>query len=71
MSLNLQTIRDKVEFFESLSLEQLEADIQKKIEQNEAMMLGVHHVQHHVHTRSENGRSIYTAVVHFRAVPTP
>ncbi|WP_270179387.1 YrzA family protein [Alkalihalobacillus sp. CinArs1] len=67
MEFSLERIDDKVEFFESFSLEDLEKKIQVQIDNNRALMLHVHHVQHQVLTNEKTGRPYYSAVVHFKA----
>ncbi|MCR6106232.1 DUF2536 family protein [Salipaludibacillus agaradhaerens] len=59
------SLKDKVEFFESGSLIELEKHITKKIEENQALMLEVHHVSHNV-TFTPTGKKFYTAVIHFK-----
>ncbi|MCD8511678.1 MAG: YrzA family protein [Bacillus sp. (in: Bacteria)] len=59
--------KDKVEFFEAGDLGTLEKQIAKKIEDNQAIMLGVHHVSHEVTVDPKTGRRSYSAVVHFKA----
>ncbi len=61
----LELIEDKVEFFEASSIQNLEKQIQQKIDQNKAIMLSVHHISHQIHTTPE-GKPIYTAVVHYK-----
>ncbi|PYZ98773.1 hypothetical protein CR205_09430 [Alteribacter lacisalsi] len=63
--LHTDSIKDKIEFFEAASLVKLENQIQRKIDDNQALMLGVHHVSHQV-TQTEKGQRIYSAVVHFK-----
>ncbi|MGR3765131.1 DUF2536 family protein [Rossellomorea sp. NS-SX7] len=65
MNISFDLIQDKVEFFEADRLQALEKKVQEQIEHNKAIMLGVHHVQHAV-AIDENGRKLYTAVVHFK-----
>ncbi|WP_026689131.1 DUF2536 family protein [Alteribacter aurantiacus] len=66
MFLHTETFKDKVEFFEAGSLTELEKQVQKKIEDNQAIMLNVHHVSHQVSIHPK-GYLMYTAVVHFKA----
>lgn len=60
-------LKDKIEFFEAGDLEALEKQIAKKIENNQAIMLGVHHVSHEVTVDPKSGKRFYSAVVHFKA----
>ncbi|MFB1080590.1 YrzA family protein [Jeotgalibacillus sp. JSM ZJ347] len=66
MGFELDLIKDKVEFFESQSLRELEKKIQQQIENNQAIMLRVHHVNHHTVFTPE-GKPYYTASVHFKS----
>ncbi|MBN6887789.1 uncharacterized protein DUF2536 [Cytobacillus horneckiae] len=66
MNFHLDTIEDKIEFFEALDLKTLEKKINDQIETNKAILLSVHHVSHQMHL-DENGRCFYSAVVHFKA----
>jgi hypothetical protein len=65
MEFHFDLIEDKVEFFEALDLKTLEKNINKQIEINRAILLGVHHVSHQMHM-DENGRLFYSAAVHFK-----
>ncbi|MEK3807857.1 DUF2536 family protein [Metabacillus sp. SLBN-84] len=62
----LEFIKDKVEFFESEKLSDLEKKISEQIEINKAILLEVHSVSHQMHV-SEEGRRFYSAAVHFKA----
>ncbi|KKB36385.1 YrzA family protein [Bacillus thermotolerans] len=66
MAFQLEMIEDKIEFFEAGDLASLEKKIADKIEQNRAILLGVHSVSHQVHTDAD-GRKYFSAVVHFKA----
>ncbi|MFE0390802.1 YrzA family protein [Bacillus licheniformis] len=65
MNFGLDLIKDKIEFFEALSLEELEKKISQQIENNQAILLRVHSVSHH--TAVIDGRIHYSAVVDFKA----
>ncbi|BCE07699.1 hypothetical protein RSC2_01306 [Bacillus paralicheniformis] len=65
MNFGLDLIKDKIEFFEALSLEELEKKISQQIENNQALLLRVHSVSHQ--TAVIDGRIHYSAVVHFKA----
>lgn len=65
MNISFDMIEDKVEFFEATSLQELEKSIQKQIDINKSIMLGVHSVSHQMHV-TEDGRKLYSAVVHFK-----
>ena len=62
----LEFIKDKVEFFESEKLSDLERKISEQIEVNKAILLEVHSLSHQMHV-SEEGRRFYSAAVHFKA----
>lgn len=66
MSFQIEILQDKVEFYDSHSLQELEKKIGVKIEQNQAIMLRVHSVSHQV-AFDEKGRPYYTASVHYKA----
>lgn len=66
MQIHFDRMEDKVEFFEATNLKTLEAKINEQIDQNRALLLQVHHVSHQMHA-DENGRTYFTAVVHFKA----
>jgi hypothetical protein len=65
MNFQLDLIQDKVEFFEAASLKELEKQINSQIEINKGIMMTVHHVSHQMHLDGE-GRTFYSAVVHFK-----
>lgn len=65
MNFQLDLIKDKVEFFEAASLQELEKKINTQIENNKAIMLRVKSVSHQ--TLMAEGRILYSAVVHFSA----
>lgn len=67
MNISVGPLKDKVEFFEADHIKKLEDAIQQKIEINEAIMLEVYQVQHHVYYHPEHGRPVFTASVHFKA----
>lgn len=65
MNFHFDLIEDKVEFFEATNLKTLQKKIETQIEENKAIMLGVHSVSHQMHV-NENGQTYFTAVVHFK-----
>ncbi|MDR6122268.1 hypothetical protein QFZ87_001865 [Bacillus sp. SLBN-46] len=65
MNFQFDLIEDKVEFFEATSLKTLQKKIESQIDENRAIMLGVHSVSHQMHV-NENGQTYFTAVVHFK-----
>jgi hypothetical protein len=65
MNFQFDLIQDKVEFFEASDIKTLEKKINEQIENNKALLLGVHSVSHQM-IQVENGRTLYSAVVHFK-----
>ncbi|MGM9923694.1 MAG: DUF2536 family protein [Bacillus sp. (in: firmicutes)] len=65
MNISFDLIEDKVEFFEATTLQDLEKKIQAQIDINKTILLTVHSVSHQLHV-SEDGRKLYSAVVHFK-----
>ncbi|AKF32854.1 MULTISPECIES: DUF2536 family protein [Bacillus] len=65
MNFQLDLIKDKVEFFEAASLQELEKKINVQIENNQEIMLRVRSVSHQV--TAVDGRILYSASVHFSA----
>ena len=65
MNISFDIIEDKVEFFEEMSLKELEKKINAQIEVNKTILLGVHSVSHQMYV-AEDGRKLYSAVVHFK-----
>lgn len=67
MNFKLERIEDKIEFFEAPDIKRLERLIDEQIENNKALMLRVHSVNHQVSFDPSTGRRLYSAVVHFIA----
>ncbi|WP_226667288.1 DUF2536 family protein [Metabacillus litoralis] len=65
MNFQLDIIKDKVEFFEAHSIQELEKRINDQIIHNQAILLTVHSVSHQMYV-SEEGKRLYSAVVHFK-----
>ncbi len=65
MNFQLELIEDKIEFFEAHNLKTLQKKIESQVEENRAILLGVHSVSHQMHV-SEDGQTYFTAVVHFK-----
>ncbi|WP_280768572.1 DUF2536 family protein [Salipaludibacillus daqingensis] len=59
-------LKDKVEMFEASSLQELEHRISKKIDDNQAILLEVHHVSHQLTIDPNTSKRFYTATVHFK-----
>ncbi|MCE7790912.1 YrzA family protein [Salipaludibacillus sp. CUR1] len=66
MIFQTDTLKDKVEFFEAATLQLLEKQISKKIDDNQAIMLEVYNVSHQLTIDPKTGKKIYTAAVHFK-----
>lgn len=67
MVFKIERIEDKVEFFEAFDLKRLEKMIDEQIENNKALMLSVHSVQHQALLDPNTAKRLYSAVVHFKA----
>ncbi|MFJ5715463.1 DUF2536 family protein [Neobacillus sp. NPDC093127] len=65
MNFQFDLIEDKVEFYEANNLKTLQKKIEAQIDENRAILLGVHSVSHQMHV-NENGQTYFTAVVHFK-----
>lgn len=65
MNFQFDLIEDKVEFFEGTNLKTIEEKINEQIEINRAILLTVQSVSHQMHV-DENGRTYYSAAVHFK-----
>ncbi|HZH59716.1 MAG TPA: DUF2536 family protein [Metabacillus sp.] len=66
MEFQLDLLKDKVEFFEAMSITDLEKKINDQIVHNQAILLHVHSVSHQMFV-TEEGKRMYSAVVHFKA----
>lgn len=66
VNFQLEIIEDKVEFFEATDIKTLEKKINDQIEMNKGIFLTVHSVSHQMHV-DEKGRTLFSAVVHFKA----
>ncbi|MBS4173628.1 YrzA family protein [Bacillus sp. FJAT-49736] len=65
MSIQLEMIEDKIEFFEGTDLASIEKKINEQIEYNKAIMLEVASVSHQMHI-DQSGKKYFSAVVHFK-----
>ena len=65
MNFQLDLIEDKIEFFEANNLKTLQKKIESQVDENRAILLGVHSVSHQMYV-NENGQTYFTAVVHFK-----
>ncbi|MFD0713011.1 DUF2536 family protein [Paenibacillus sp. GCM10027626] len=66
MEFTLDKIETKVEFFEAYSLKALEEQIDRQIQNNKALLLDVHAIQHQSMFDPQREKMLYTAVVHFK-----
>ncbi|NGY84238.1 YrzA family protein [Bacillus megaterium] len=66
MNFEFEMIEDKIEFFEAPDVKMLEKQIAEKIDQNKAILLEVHSVSHQMAVDYEQGKKLYSAVVHFK-----
>jgi len=67
MDFRLDRIDNKIEFFQAYDMLMLEHKIDEQIENNKALLLDVHAIQHHVVFDPNAGKMLYSAVVHFKA----
>lgn len=67
MNFRLDRIENKIEFFEAYDVKTLEKKIDEQIENNNALLLVVFSISHHVVFDPNAGRMLYSAVVHFKA----
>jgi len=66
MGFILDKIESKIEFFEAFDLKTLEKKIGEQIENNKALLLDVHAIEHQVTFHPLQNKMLYTAVVHFK-----
>ncbi|MNR08946.1 hypothetical protein D3C85_1251250 [compost metagenome] len=66
MDFILDRIENKIEFFQAYDLKTLEMKINEQIDNNKALLLGVHAIQHHTVFDPNAGKMLYSAVVHFK-----
>lgn len=66
MDFILETIESKVEFFEASDLRALERQIQEQIDNNKALLLDVHAVEHQATFNPLTNKMHYTASVLFK-----
>lgn len=66
MVFQLDILKDKIEFFEASSIKDLEKKINDQIIHNQAILLHVHSVSHQMFVTDE-GKRLYSAVVHFKS----
>ncbi|TVY11762.1 DUF2536 family protein [Paenibacillus cremeus] len=66
MDFLLDKIETKIECFQEYDFKLLEQKIEEQINNNKALLLDVHAVQHHVTFDPNRNKMLYTAVVHFK-----
>jgi hypothetical protein len=67
MEFILDKIETKIELFEAYDMKTLERKLEDQINNNKALLLEVHSVQHQVTFDPNLNRMLYTALVHFKA----
>ncbi|WP_028547537.1 YrzA family protein [Paenibacillus sp. UNC451MF] len=67
MQFSLDRIDNKIEFFEAYDMKTLERKIAEQIDNNKALLLDVHAIDHQVVFDPNIGKMLYSAVVHFKA----
>jgi hypothetical protein len=68
MSFMLDKMENKIEFFEAYDLKTLERKIAEQIDNNKALLLGVHSISHNIVFNPLHNKMLYSAVVHFKAL---
>jgi hypothetical protein len=68
MSIFLDKMENKIEFFESYDLNSLEKKINEQIDNNKALMLNVFSISHNVVFSPLKNKMLYSAVVHFKVL---
>jgi hypothetical protein len=66
MDFLLDSIQTKIELFQEYDLKTLEKKIEDQIQNNKALMLDVHAIQHNVVFDPNVNKMLYTAAVHFK-----
>jgi hypothetical protein len=68
MSIFLDKMENKIEFFESYDLIMLERKINEQIENNKALLLNVFSISHKVVFNPLKNKMLYSAIVHFKLI---
>ncbi|QGQ94246.1 DUF2536 family protein [Paenibacillus psychroresistens] len=68
MSIFLDKMEAKIEFFEAYELNTLEKKINEQIDNNKALMLSVFFISHNVVFNPLKNKMLYSAVVHFKVI---
>jgi hypothetical protein len=66
MSIFLDKMENKIEFFEAYDLNSLEKKINEQIENNKALLLNVYSISHNVVFNPLKNKMLYSAIVHFK-----
>ncbi|MFF2886798.1 DUF2536 family protein [Paenibacillus sp. NPDC057967] len=66
MEFRIDLIDTKVECYEAYNMKSLEAQLEKAIEINKALMLDVHAVSHQTTFDPRSEKMLYSAMIHFR-----
>jgi hypothetical protein len=66
MDFILDRIENKIEFFQAYDMKTLERKIDEQVTNNNALMLDVYAIQHHIVFDPNAGKMLYSAVVHFK-----
>jgi hypothetical protein len=66
MSIFLDKMENKIEFFEAYDLNLLEKKINEQIENNKALLLNVFSISHNVVFNPLKNKMLYSAIVHFK-----
>ena len=66
MDFRLDLLENKIEYFEALSLKELENVIAQQVDNNKALMLEPHSISHQTTFHPIREKMLYSAVVHFK-----
>jgi hypothetical protein len=66
MDFILDKMESKIEFFEAYDLKTLERKLEEQINNNKALLLEVHSIQHQVTFDPNHNKMLYTALIHFK-----
>jgi hypothetical protein len=68
MSIFLDKMENKIEFFESYDLNTLEKKINEQIDNNKALLLTIFSISHNVVFNPLKNKILYSAIVHFKVL---
>jgi hypothetical protein len=66
LSIFLDKMENKIEFFESYDLNSLEKKVNEQIDNNKALLLTVFSISHNVVFNPLKNKMLYSATVHFK-----